>query len=301
MCLRVAPSSAASAAIGSRPDVSASRRQAHTVLGVGGRPRASRRIRPNGLFEGVTQRLCFVFSGASANGSKTWSAGYRRWLAPERQALMPTEHYTTIDGRDDAKAPLPKFSLTIEKSIREKLGSGSLEILVDRTADPIYIHRIVRYFIKALDFVPLFVDAEGQRGRSDDYKEFRFPPEVRPFLVSLLNSSLFYWHWRAYSDGFHCGYGDVYLFPHEHVERESVQQFHALAARLTDAFQENSAEKKISTRRGTIRYQEFYAKPMKPLLDEIDAALAEHYGLSDEELDFITSYDIKYRIGREDE
>ena len=41
-------------------------------------------IRPNGLSDGVTQRLCFVFSGASANGDQTWSAGYRRWLAPER-------------------------------------------------------------------------------------------------------------------------------------------------------------------------------------------------------------------------
>jgi hypothetical protein len=29
--------------------------------------------------------------------------------------------------------------------------------------------------------------------------------------------------------------------------------------------------------------------------------LAEHYGISDEELDFITSYDIKYRIGTDDE
>ena len=38
----------------------------------------------------------------------------------------------------------------------------------------------------------------------EDYKEFRFKPENKPFLVSLLNSSLFYWYWRAYSDGFHC-------------------------------------------------------------------------------------------------
>jgi hypothetical protein len=258
-------------------------------------------IRPNGLFEGVTQRLCFVFSGAGTNGDQIWSAGYRRWLAPERQALLPTEQYTTIEVRGDASAPLPKFSLDIEKSIREKLGSGTLEMLVDRTADPIYVHRIVRYFIKALDFVPLFIDAEGQRGRSEDYKEFRFPAEVRPFLISLLNSSLFYWHWRAYSDGFHCGYGDVYLFPHEHVESAPIDRFQPLAARLTEAFRENSAEKAISTKRGTIRYQEFHAKPMKPILDEIDAALAEHYGLSAEELDFITSYDIKYRIGTDDE
>ena len=36
-------------------------------------------------------------------------------------------------------------------------------------------------------------------------------------------------------------------------------------------------------------------------MDEIDCALARHYGLSDEELDFIINYDIKYRMGRDDE
>jgi hypothetical protein len=191
-------------------------------------------IRPNGLSDGVTQRLCFVFSGASANGDPTWSAGYRRWLAPERQALLPTEHYTTIDGRSDASAPPPKFGLDIEKSIREKLGSGSLEMLVDRTADPIYVHRIVRYFIKALDFVPLFIDAEGKRGRSDDYKEFRFSSEVRPFLVSLLNSSLFYWHWRAYSDGFR-RVGDHEQHTRRHQRRESGEQDRPAADIVGDA------------------------------------------------------------------
>ena len=64
-----------------------------------------------------------------------------------------------------------------------------------------------------------------------------------------------------------------------------------------DAMRQNSAERSISTRSGPIRYQEFYAKPVKPLLDEIDAAMAEHFRLSDDELDFIVNYDVKYRIG----
>jgi len=37
----------------------------------------------------------------------------------------------------------------------------------------------------------------------------------------------------------------------------------------------------------------------KPIIDEIDRALAHHYGLSDEELDFIINYDVKYRMGAE--
>ena len=36
---------------------------------------------------------------------------------------------------------------------------------------------------------------------------------------------------------------------------------------------------------------------MKPIIDRIDAALARHYGFTDEEFDFIVNYDIKYRLG----
>ncbi len=34
-------------------------------------------------------------------------------------------------------------------------------------------------------------------------------------------------------------------------------------------------------------------------IDQIDHALARHYGFTDEELDFIINYDIKYRMGRD--
>lgn len=39
----------------------------------------------------------------------------------------------------------------------------------------------------------------------------------------------------------------------------------------------------------------------KPILDEIDTVLAGHYGFTEEELDFILNYDIKYRLGRDPE
>ncbi|HMQ33594.1 MAG TPA: hypothetical protein PKD53_22875 [Chloroflexaceae bacterium] len=34
----------------------------------------------------------------------------------------------------------------------------------------------------------------------------------------------------------------------------------------------------------------------KPIIDEIDTLLAYHYGFTDEELDFVLNYDIKYRV-----
>jgi hypothetical protein len=44
-------------------------------------------------------------------------------------------------------------------------------------------------------------------------------------------------------------------------------------------------------------YDEFYPRHSKSIIDEIDRLLAQHYGFTDEELDFIINYDIKYRMG----
>ena len=43
----------------------------------------------------------------------------------------------------------------------------------------------------------------------------------------------------------------------------------------------------------------YFVKKSKPIIDEIDRILAGHYGFTDEELDFIINYDIKYRMGRD--
>jgi hypothetical protein len=45
--------------------------------------------------------------------------------------------------------------------------------------------------------------------------------------------------------------------------------------------------------------QVFQPRLSKPIIDEIDTVLAEHYGFTEEELDFIINYDIKYRMGKE--
>ncbi len=39
-------------------------------------------------------------------------------------------------------------------------------------------------------------------------------------------------------------------------------------------------------------------KIQKPVVDFIEHLLAEYYGFTEEELDFIINFDIKYRMGR---
>ena len=73
-----------------------------------------------------------------------------------------------------------------------------------------------------------------------------------------------------------------------------------ISEKLMDDIQANSEMSTINYRtRGSLTIQSTYPRLSKPIIDEIDRVLAEHYGFTDEELDFIINYDIKYRMGRE--
>jgi hypothetical protein len=254
-------------------------------------------MRPSSLFEGVAQRLSIVLQHNNTAAPERISGGYRRWASAEREVLLNTNRFVKLSKKEIGEV-IPKIVSPLEASILGKLGSRRLEWFVREDAAPVYVHRIVRYFIKALDKAPVFIDANGVAGRSDDYKPFSFDPTQRAYIVPLLNSSLFYWFWRSHSDGFHCGYGDVYRMPFkEALSPAASASLQGLGKALQRDLITNSAEKKIRTKAGQITYQEFYPKESKGILDDIDSVLAKHFCFTDDELDFIINYDIKYRLG----
>ena len=63
--------------------------------------------------------------------------------------------------------------------------------------------------------------------------------------------------------------------------------------------QSKSATKSIQFKHDTLTLQCIFPKQSKAIIDEIDRVLARHYGFTDEELDFIVNYDVKYRMGRD--
>jgi hypothetical protein len=74
----------------------------------------------------------------------------------------------------------------------------------------------------------------------------------------------------------------------------------SIVAELMDSYASNSVRKSVFYKgTGKVEYDEFNIKHSKPIIDKVDYLLAEHYGFTDEELDFIVNYDIKYRMGRE--
>jgi hypothetical protein len=72
--------------------------------------------------------------------------------------------------------------------------------------------------------------------------------------------------------------------------------FVPLFKRLMNDYRKHSI---IRTRRDGVEFQEFAPGKSKQFMDDIDRALAPHYGFTPEELDFIINYDIKYRLGQD--
>ena len=52
---------------------------------------------------------------------------------------------------------------------------------------------------------------------------------------------------------------------------------------------------------GLLQIECTYPKISTLIIDKIDERLASHYGFSKDELDFIINYDIKYRLGEEED
>ena len=120
--------------------------------------------------------------------------------------------------------------------------------------------------------------------------------------MCALNSGLFYWYTIKYSNGREFTKEAIFDFPFEFssLSNKTHEKLVTLSDQLMSDLKHNSRMKKTYyTAVGEVVYQEFFFGPSKPIIDEIDRGLAQHYGLTDEELDFIINYDIKYRMGRD--
>ena len=120
-------------------------------------------------------------------------------------------------------------------------------------------------------------------------------------VLSILSSNLFYIWFTNYSACRDLTLSDINSFPIQLILTSSkiVQTLSLLAKELIIDLKKNSVIREYNYATGLLRYQEFYMRKSKPIIDEIDRVLAQHYEFTDEEFDFIINYDIKYRMGRD--
>ena len=119
-------------------------------------------------------------------------------------------------------------------------------------------------------------------------------------IAALLSSSLFYWNYIGYTDCRNLTKSFIDNFPCP-ASLASDSELTNAGQLLSNDYEKNRYKKDTfykTTGRNVI-YYEYYPKLSKSIIDIIDSCLGAHYNFTDEELDFIINYDIKYRLGDE--
>ena len=115
----------------------------------------------------------------------------------------------------------------------------------------------------------------------------------------LLNSSLFRWFINVFTDCRHVNKREVEHFRLD-MERALAHKdsvWPGLAKNLSARLKETAEFRNMRFAHDNLRVQCIIPRYAKPVIDEIDCLLADHYGFTEDELDFIVNYDIKYRLG----
>ncbi len=262
--------------------------------------------RPSRLFSGLEHiRLTIHLIGALSKSRSWFSTCYNKWSSTERPILFQLLRYTAVEAPVMIRS-LPKLSSEIERGITKKLSTQRQKLSLFYTPRGKYkvlYSRKVGYFLQVLDFVPLVLDGQGNERLPSEFKELEFATEsYAKAALCCLNSNLFYWFITVTSDCRHVNKREVDNFPIELdklATGDHASTLLALAEKLMADLQANSEKRTMKFSHDTLTIQAIIPKLSKPIIDEIDRVLARHYGFSDEELDFILNYDIKYRMGDE--
>lgn len=255
-------------------------------------------IRPSKLFDGVDQRLCiYVSKSGRTKPVIIQTTRHHYWYSEERANLLTSLKYNVAFNHKRLHR-FPQIPDTKGVGVLEKLEHQSYQTVKHyfatvTTGYLMHYHRSPRYWIRGINFEPHFRSATRTRS-VHHFRDLYFRELAESKVIgALLNSSLFYFWFISMGNGRNITGVDVEEFPVGKLTNEISLTLGPIFDSLMDDYKRNS----IIRVRTEEEYQEFYQSKSKPIIDEIDRVLAQHYGFTDEELDFIINYDIKYRLG----
>jgi Eco57I restriction-modification methylase len=252
-------------------------------------------FRPSMLFSGgkAASIPTSIYLARADGGQTRFSTSINKWPSSHREQLFPCITYCKLDVPNDPHNQhyYPKLMQQNENAIMKKIlqhrcVSGYLATTPNkntmsyRSAGGLYWKVFVNFSW------PFKSTSNKQCSFQDRYD--------RDIFVALFNSSLFWWYYTVTFDTFNLKdymlFGFHFPYPENAVY---VHELKSLCQRLMDDYRKHAK----SLKRGATDSYTLYAYESKKIIDEIDVVLAQIYGLSNEELDFIINYDIKYRMG----
>lgn len=263
--------------------------------------------RPGKLFDMIEHlRACIVISSKTNNNNiaSIYSTKYNRWYTENRINLFTTIKYADVSNFVDCFT-IPKFSHELECYINNNLLSsttqiGSIQTRISSPNNVYYRSAGGGYFLLIKNMKSItYINGILENVKAE--KRINLFTEISNSIVgAIMSSSLFYWNYIGYTD---C----------RNLQKTFIDSFHVPISAFSDKsmldsglelFEDYELNKytkstHYKTTGNDVIYDEYYPKKSKKIIDKIDKLLAKHYGFTDEELDFIINYDIKYRMGDE--
>lgn len=239
--------------------------------------------RPDCLFDGVHQKLCLIFANKGTGQHEVYTSNYKHWYNAERKTLFNSNK--VIKNKFKIDKFIPKIGNQIEEQIFKKLfieeGNSILSNLQNKNKNtlPIYLNMRACFWIKAFTFNP----------GSSEYKCLKVNKEIRNYILCVLNSSMFWMYWTITSDCWHITNKELGYF-YCKTNNIDVNIFNTLANKLEISL-ENTKEY-IGTKQVDYAYKH---SRCKDIIDEIDTQLAKIYNLTDNQLNYIKKFALKYR------
>ena len=250
---------------------------------------------PGQLFLGVKQNLTIVIRSASCHGNSC-STNFIRFYNGERTSLLKNMKYALFESDNIVGSNL-------EISIFSKIINGRhIDSLLERgrtNFSLFYRNTSGAQFKPAFNYEPIFLLNEIEQRPSTLDEMFFNDKDTRDLIVALLNSSLFNLWWCSLSDGRHVKKSEIFSIKVCEIDAVHIKSLGIIVDSLMKDYKRNAKRVIYQKKNGNSEYDQYFPSKSKPIIDEIDKALAKHYGFTEEELDFIINYDIKYRMGDE--
>jgi Eco57I restriction-modification methylase len=256
------------------------------------------------LFDLPHPRLCIITYQKRPASKSVFSTPYLKPGRELREYLFQRLEYIEVTLQVKPGI-IPRYGSPLEQTLHAKLLNQSQRLgdyLCKTGKNTLYFTRKLSWFVQVAPFIPKIIDERGRIRTPSELKTLLYSsPEHADIAFVALNSNLFYWFITTGSDCRNLNMREVLGLPLsiDEIPITIQRELRKLATQLGEDLQAHSKMRKMSFKdTGTLTIQCIFPGKSKPIIDEIDRVLAQHYGFSDVELDFIINYDIKYRMGR---
>ena len=253
--------------------------------------------RPAALFEGVLQRLSiFITKNIKEKPKELYTTKVYRWLSENRNLLFRRMNYLKIDQTNQNN--ILKVENKIEESIISKIKNHRA---INNYLYSLKNRNSIFYRTAGGGYWITFLNSEFETESLSNkiaYFDEKYNSKV---FSAILNSNLFWWVYSINYDQFNFKDYMIFGFKFNYPNKtETELKMVKLSNKLENELIHNSESYTINSKtRGSNLTLTYNKHLSKATMNEIDKVLAKHYGFTDEELDFIINYDIKYRMGKD--